>query len=234
MKYSKFDKIITVEDNTIIGGFGSAISEFATSNLKNEILIHGIPDRFIDHGKPEELHEELKIDPKGIAEVAEEFLLKGKILRKKNLKIYLIFVVALFVMYNGCSDNSVQAPTETLIYEYQGVIENVGGDCSAVQVRSRSLGILDLANADRIRINLEGMSDADLSSINIYYIQNDEQVDLVNLPDRDQINSTRSVEVNAPGIETEVFSRVTLKSSVCTGQIFFLTFSNLKIFKVND
>ena len=155
-------------------------------------------------------------------------------MRKKNLKIYLIFVVALFVMYNGCSDNSVQAPTETLIYEYQGVIENVAGDCSAVQVRSRSLGILDLANADRIRINLEGMSDADLSSINIYYIQNDEQVDLVNLPDRDRINSTRSVEVNAPGIETEVFSRVTLKSSVCTGQIFFLTFSNLKIFKVND
>ncbi|MCB0728367.1 MAG: 1-deoxy-D-xylulose-5-phosphate synthase [Ignavibacteriae bacterium] len=82
---SKFDKIITVEDNTIIGGFGSAISEFASeSNLKNEILIHGIPDRFIDHGKPEELHEELKIDPKGIAEVAEEFLLKGKIHEKKE------------------------------------------------------------------------------------------------------------------------------------------------------
>ncbi|HMQ67931.1 MAG TPA: 1-deoxy-D-xylulose-5-phosphate synthase [Ignavibacteria bacterium] len=83
--FSEFDKIITIEDNTIIGGFGSAISEFASeSNLKNEILIHGIPDRFIDHGKPEELHEELKIDPKGIAEVVEEFLLKGKIYEKKE------------------------------------------------------------------------------------------------------------------------------------------------------
>ncbi len=77
--FSRFDKILTIEDNTIVGGFGSAISEFASQhNFKNDILIHGVPDRFIDHGKPEELHEELKLDAKGIAEVAAEFLLKGK------------------------------------------------------------------------------------------------------------------------------------------------------------
>ncbi len=82
--FSRFNKILTVEDNTIIGGFGSAVSEFAVQhNFKNDILIHGIPDRFIDHGKPEELHEELKIDAKGIAEVVREFLVKEKEYVKK-------------------------------------------------------------------------------------------------------------------------------------------------------
>ncbi|CAN5482943.1 1-deoxy-D-xylulose-5-phosphate synthase [soil metagenome] len=71
----RFKKIITIEDNTIVGGFGSGISEFLSQNgLKNDLLIHGIPDKFIEHGKPEELYEELKMDPRGIAEICEEFL----------------------------------------------------------------------------------------------------------------------------------------------------------------
>lgn len=71
----RFKKIVTVEDNSIVGGFGSAVSEFLSqNNLKNDLLIHGIPDKFIEHGKPEELHEELRIDPKGIALVCEDFL----------------------------------------------------------------------------------------------------------------------------------------------------------------
>lgn len=75
--FSRFKKVLTVEDNTIVGGFGSAISEFAEQyNYKNEILIHGLPDKFIEHGKPMELYEMLKLDPIGIAEVAEEFFKK--------------------------------------------------------------------------------------------------------------------------------------------------------------
>jgi len=73
--FSKFDKVITIEDNTILGGFGSAVSEFASQYAyKNDILLHGLPDRFIDHGKPEELHADLKLDPKGISEVITEFI----------------------------------------------------------------------------------------------------------------------------------------------------------------
>lgn len=155
-------------------------------------------------------------------------------MRKIKYKTGLLIIATLLLIYSGCSDNSVQTTTETLLYEYPGVMENVGGDCSAVQIRTRSLGTLDLSGSDKIRFSFEGMSDADLSSISFYYLENDEQIFLVNLPDRDQINSTRSIEVNTPGINTEIYSRVTLKSSVCTGQIFFLTLSNLKIFKVNN
>ena len=75
--FSRFEKIITLEDNSIIGGFGSSISEFATQyGYENKILLHGLPDRFIEHAKPEELYEMLKMDAKGIAQITEEFLLK--------------------------------------------------------------------------------------------------------------------------------------------------------------
>jgi len=78
--FDKFSKIITVEDNSIIGGFGSGVCEFAEQyGYKNDILIHGLPDKFIEHGKPEELHAELRLDHEGLALVVEEFLAREKI-----------------------------------------------------------------------------------------------------------------------------------------------------------
>jgi len=51
--------IITVEDNTIKGGFGSAVLEFAsTYNYKNIVKLLGIPDTFIEHGSIRELQEQ--------------------------------------------------------------------------------------------------------------------------------------------------------------------------------
>lgn len=86
LKYAlgKFHKIITIEDNSIIGGFGSAVSEFAEQyRYKNDILLHGLPDKFIEHGKPDELYCMLKMDASGIAEIVEQFLIdvKGKVLK---------------------------------------------------------------------------------------------------------------------------------------------------------
>ncbi|MBS1645099.1 MAG: 1-deoxy-D-xylulose-5-phosphate synthase [Bacteroidetes bacterium] len=63
----KFSKIITVEDGTIKGGFGSAVLEFfAENHYQMEVQILGIPDRIIEHGKPEELHHECGFDKEGI------------------------------------------------------------------------------------------------------------------------------------------------------------------------
>ena len=72
----RFDTFVTVEDNTVKGGFGSAVAEcLAAKQLTNvRLKIHGIPDRFIDHGTPEELHREVGIDPQGIASVVRAFL----------------------------------------------------------------------------------------------------------------------------------------------------------------
>ncbi|MCL4119657.1 UNVERIFIED_CONTAM: hypothetical protein GTU68_042140 [Idotea baltica] len=55
--FEKFNQIITIEDGTIIGGFGSSISEFAQRHhyKDNNISVLGIPDEFITHGKTDEL-----------------------------------------------------------------------------------------------------------------------------------------------------------------------------------
>ncbi len=68
--FKKYDKIITIEDGTINGGFGSAISEFASQNdYKNTIKILGISDDFVTHGTIYELQKLCKIDVDSIMEV---------------------------------------------------------------------------------------------------------------------------------------------------------------------
>ena len=65
--FASFDNIITIEDGTIVGGLGSAILEFqADHGYTNTIRRLGIPDRFVSHGKQEELHKECGYDTTGI------------------------------------------------------------------------------------------------------------------------------------------------------------------------
>ena len=70
----KHDRIVTLEENNLPGGFGSAIIEyFNDKNYKNDILRLGIPDKFIDHGTQKELHKQIEIDPEGIADRITSF-----------------------------------------------------------------------------------------------------------------------------------------------------------------
>jgi 1-deoxy-D-xylulose-5-phosphate synthase len=65
--FSKFKKVITIEDGCIQGGFGSAVIEFMTdNNYHSEIKRLGIPDEVIEHGEQIELHRECGFDPDGI------------------------------------------------------------------------------------------------------------------------------------------------------------------------
>jgi 1-deoxy-D-xylulose-5-phosphate synthase len=73
--FTRFDKIMTVEDGTVIGGFGSAVSEFKENNkYPGQLKILGIPDRFIEHGALEQLYRNCGIDTEGIYQSAIEFL----------------------------------------------------------------------------------------------------------------------------------------------------------------
>lgn len=74
-----FDQIVTIEDGTIQGGFGSAILEFMAENgFTNKIKILGIPDKFIEHGTPEELYRECGIDAQGIVNTVKQLVGKTK------------------------------------------------------------------------------------------------------------------------------------------------------------
>ena len=75
----RFSKIITVEDGTIVGGFGSAVLEFmAENNYSPEVKMLGIPDRLVEHGKPEELHRECGYDAIAIAEAVKQMVSADK------------------------------------------------------------------------------------------------------------------------------------------------------------
>ncbi len=69
-------RIITIEDGQIQGGFGSAVAEHIAQHHHEgvDLLMHGIPDIYVDHGTQDELYAELKLDANGIADVAKDFL----------------------------------------------------------------------------------------------------------------------------------------------------------------
>lgn len=71
--FSKYNKIITVEDGTVVGGFGSAVLEFmAAHHYTAEVKVLGIPDRIVEHGTPKELHRESGFDAAAIAAAVRE------------------------------------------------------------------------------------------------------------------------------------------------------------------
>jgi 1-deoxy-D-xylulose-5-phosphate synthase len=73
--FKNYETIVTVEDNSIKGGFGSAILEFASEhNYKNTIKILGIPDLFIEHGSVGELRASVGLDAVGLRVVFRSFL----------------------------------------------------------------------------------------------------------------------------------------------------------------
>lgn len=73
----KYQQVITIEDGTIVGGFGSACLEFfAFNNYKPTVTMLGIPDRLVEHGKPAELHRECEYDAQAVVETVEKILNK--------------------------------------------------------------------------------------------------------------------------------------------------------------
>lgn len=76
--FKNFHKIITVEEGTKMGGFGSAINDFYFHNsFKNKIIKNiGISDKFIPHGTMKELNEIVGLDEKSLAECISKILKK--------------------------------------------------------------------------------------------------------------------------------------------------------------
>jgi 1-deoxy-D-xylulose-5-phosphate synthase len=71
----RYPKIVTVEDGTVMGGFGSAVLEFMAANgYKNDLRMLGIPDRLVEHGTPAELHRECGYDASAIADAVRSLV----------------------------------------------------------------------------------------------------------------------------------------------------------------
>jgi 1-deoxy-D-xylulose-5-phosphate synthase len=70
-----FEHITTLEDGSAIGGFGSAVLDFANAiGIHKNIKIFGIPNQFITHGTTEELYKVAGIDKMSVIKYVQQFL----------------------------------------------------------------------------------------------------------------------------------------------------------------
>lgn len=75
--------VITVEDGTIVGGFGSACLEFfAENNYKPTVERLGIPDRIVEHGKQQQLYNECHYDTNAIISKIKEMVIAPALLKQ--------------------------------------------------------------------------------------------------------------------------------------------------------
>jgi len=66
---NKYGRLVSIEDNCLEGGFGSAVLEvLAENNIKAEVIRIGIPDEFIEHGKVDLLFDYLNLDAESVVE----------------------------------------------------------------------------------------------------------------------------------------------------------------------
>lgn len=73
--FSTFKQIITIEDGTIVGGFGSAVLEFmADHHYNSDVKRLGMPDRIVEHGEQQELYQECEYDAKSIFSMVKSVL----------------------------------------------------------------------------------------------------------------------------------------------------------------
>ena len=83
--FSKYKKVITIEDGTIVGGMGSAVLEFMSAHYYNaEIKMLGMPDRIVEHGEQPELYTECGYDTPSIINAVTE-MISSKKLKVVNL-----------------------------------------------------------------------------------------------------------------------------------------------------
>ena len=75
---SKIQKVVTMEEGTLIGGFGSAIVElFNDNDINISVYRIGIPDVLVDHASPDQSKEKLGLMPDQMADkITEKFKLK--------------------------------------------------------------------------------------------------------------------------------------------------------------
>ena len=71
--------LVTVEENVLAGGFGSGVLEFLADRAlagRARVLRFGLPDRYVTHGKPALLREEVGLTPAAVAERVADAVLE--------------------------------------------------------------------------------------------------------------------------------------------------------------
>ena len=76
--FQNYKLVVTVEDATVVGGFGAAVLEFMNAhNYHSQVRILGIPDAVVEHGTLKELQQECHYDAMAIANAVKNLLGKS-------------------------------------------------------------------------------------------------------------------------------------------------------------
>ena len=74
----RYNRIFTIEEHVLQGGFGSAVAELLLDNDSSVRLTRiGLPDKFIEHGSSEELLARYGLDIEGIKKRIKEVMQEG-------------------------------------------------------------------------------------------------------------------------------------------------------------
>ena len=146
---------------------------------------------------------------------------------------------ALVSLMSGCSESQVTEPGSSeitfneneavLVYERAGLVDSIIGTCSAWLPRTYFIDTLDFRNVEKVKIEFNAFTSADLSLINVYYV-NDSNVNIVEIEGYEQINGTKSIILIPPKIKDMFFIRMSLWNSTCTGEYFSLRMRDFRIY----
>jgi 1-deoxy-D-xylulose-5-phosphate synthase len=78
---AEHDVLVTIEENVLAGGFGAGVAEaLVDGDLAGEarLLRFGLPDRYVTHGKPALLRQEVGLTPEAIAARVVETVLEPR------------------------------------------------------------------------------------------------------------------------------------------------------------
>ena len=65
----KFNRLVTIEDNSVVSGFGTAVLELLSDHgINRDLMRIGIPDEFVEQGRIDILFELLNMEPESIVE----------------------------------------------------------------------------------------------------------------------------------------------------------------------
>jgi 1-deoxy-D-xylulose-5-phosphate synthase len=78
--FERYDKIITIEDGVIMGGFGSAVCEWAANHQCHAQIVRlGIPDVFMEHGTQNQLYRDAGYDLNGLLNTVKQLVLNKQV-----------------------------------------------------------------------------------------------------------------------------------------------------------
>jgi len=153
-----------------------------------------------------------------------------KSMKPSNILLFLAFIAALTTV--SCSDNIQNPESSTLVYSKPGLVDSLVGTCSTYLVRNFIIDTLDFSGYTSGKLEMNSLTDGDLSEISLFFFNADTASYLVKLNGKEEINSASPRTFDLPSGKKKFYLRMKLYSSVCTGQFFSLRIRDLNIYGV--